>query len=526
MTSTRTTPSRTFRVHDVVPATEPLPLVRAHEGLTRLVGFPLEACSDWHGQVVADVSVNPLVQAVHLAFSQHRPLVLGPDVLWTTVLQGIAAHAARDPDASRHSLGVAHPGKARITIERDDLVPGPEAPWVEATEELVAATRAQLGDPALCDLLLRGFSTTGRVERMAQAIAVLDIYRPYCDYVMLCICGIPEITLEGTANDWLDLRGRIDALDELGLERWTPHLRTIFDQFVRAARGDVDLVHWRNIYKLAEAYGAEQVNGWLARLFPYTHDHPNPALELDPSDTTAVLPTPGLWPSVSTESFPLGLSRVAVEQRWRQRWLERTRTVELLGGLVGVAQDEQLRLRPVLGWGVRVPRLETLLERLGRQGTAPDGEAGPRALEEDPFSEGAQARELRALLALFPAGAATHRGRGARLLGLDEAVSRRLVVRRAGALSATKGEEVELREFAVLADGRRLLLDERWAENPFPPPTLLQPLVKAVVTPGAKKGEYRLVARSFEDALEAILASPTPALGDLGLAFEGRARQR
>ncbi len=40
----------------------------------------VEACSRYHGQLVADVSFHPVVAAVHLAFNDHRPLALSPDI--------------------------------------------------------------------------------------------------------------------------------------------------------------------------------------------------------------------------------------------------------------------------------------------------------------------------------------------------------------------------------------------------------------------------------------------------------------
>ena len=82
----RTTTRRTgitFAVDRVEPATEPLPEIRAHEGAKRIGG--VESCSDYHGTVVEDVYYQPLLAAVHTAFSQHRPLVLSPDAVWITI---------------------------------------------------------------------------------------------------------------------------------------------------------------------------------------------------------------------------------------------------------------------------------------------------------------------------------------------------------------------------------------------------------------------------------------------------------
>ena len=36
--------------------------------------------------------LNPLIEAVHLAFSGHRPLILSPDCIWLTIVQGFGHH--------------------------------------------------------------------------------------------------------------------------------------------------------------------------------------------------------------------------------------------------------------------------------------------------------------------------------------------------------------------------------------------------------------------------------------------------
>ncbi len=503
--------TKTFAVHDVTPAATPLACTRAHEAVAALAGNPVEACHDFHGELVAGVHVNPLVQAVHLAYSEHRPLVLTPDVIWVTILQGVAAAVAADPEAFRRRLGVTHAGKATLVLTREDLVPGPEAPWVEVVEDLVAATRGLLGGMGVADVLLRGFSTTGPVERMAAAIAVLDVYRPFVDQVLLGVCGIPTITLEGTAADWDDVCARLPTLEALGLERWTAHLRPICAQFARAARGDVDVAHWRAIYKLERAYGVRNVNGWLARLFPrLAGGRPNPALDLDPRDPQADLPPSEFFPNLTTASFPLGLSRVPVRQVWPQG----EREVELLGGLVGVAQAEgTLALRPALGWAARVPRLEALLARLARTMRAGGG-APPATRERRLLDVGM--RELVGLWGVAPGGFATHGGIGATLLP----------VRQTSETNWSWRGAPESCDFARLPDGRHLALLKGELGNPSPPPFDLQPHRRTVVAyaPGEYDlpGACRRVADAFEDVLEAILDAPCPRLPDLGPAFDVR----
>src|SRR4051794_27427598 len=112
MPSTTTPPSTgiTFAVDDVTPATEPLKQTKAHDAIRRTSRADVTACSDFHGEVIADVNYHPLLAAVHTAFSQHRPLVLTPDAVWVTIAQGVAQHMAVHGEKLR-SRFVAHADK-------------------------------------------------------------------------------------------------------------------------------------------------------------------------------------------------------------------------------------------------------------------------------------------------------------------------------------------------------------------------------------------------------------------------------
>ena len=107
-------PGVTFAVDDVTPAAEPLPVCRAHEALRAMFG-PVESCSDYHGTVVERVHYQPLLAAVHTAFSQHRPLVLTPDAVWLTIAQGVAHQTAAHGERLRSRL-VAHQGQLDLVF--------------------------------------------------------------------------------------------------------------------------------------------------------------------------------------------------------------------------------------------------------------------------------------------------------------------------------------------------------------------------------------------------------------------------
>jgi hypothetical protein len=363
MTTRTSTPGITFAVQQVERATKPLPTCKTHQALNRLLDRPVEACCDYTADCVREVAFHPLLAAAHLAFSQHCPLVLSPDMIWIAVVQGLARHVKNHAERLRDRF-VGHAGKLEIIVERTDLHRGsPENAWDGVVHDLSLAIRKHLGPRY--DELISDFSTTGPAERTACEVALLDTFQPYFEYVCRCICGIPEVTLEGTPDDWQRLRQKLWSLLPYDLDWWLPHVREVCDQFVRASRGDIDAKHWRDIYKREDAYGWDVVNGWLVKLVPYLKNGRtgnftvrNPLLH-DPDE------------QVSTSLLPSGISQVPFRCRWQGQ--AEDAAMEFLGGFVGVTQDTaSLALRPRLGWAVRKgSELDHVFARLPKHKPAP-----------------------------------------------------------------------------------------------------------------------------------------------------------
>jgi hypothetical protein len=358
------TPSTVIDVAPVTPATTPLAEVAYKAAVEALLtkppsrwaperavvqpSRPVEACSRYHGKLVANVTYHPVVAAAHLAFCDHMPLVLSPDMIWLLVAQGFANHVNANAEELRPRL-VSHAGKVTIRVRRDDFIKGsPENPWPEAFDEFTGQIRGHLGE-ATHDLLLPTFSTTGAVERAAAQVVLLDAVQSFFEYEFYSLCGIPQVVLEGTAADWGELAGRTERLGQFGLEWWTEALAPVLSEFVAAASGArPNQQFWQSIYKLKSESGGPYVTGWITAFFPYLKDREsgracarNPWLNKEHTRCGGGL---------TNEYLPGGLARAPF--LWSHRGLRYE--MEFLGGFVGVKQEaETLRLRPEIGWAVR-----------------------------------------------------------------------------------------------------------------------------------------------------------------------------
>ena len=337
-----------FAVDDVDAVRTRLPSRRLRD----LTGDVLIIGGDPDLLVLEPNGVHPLLSAVARAFAEHRPLVLSPDTVWLTIASGVAQHIRLHAEELRPRL-VSHPGRKKLTVTIDGPMPADAASWADLVAEFSKLLAAEIRDAEVfeCD-----FSTSTEVERTASRIVLMDAYSPYFSYWLSAVCGIPEITLTGTAGDWRKIRDRIDVIAGLGLERWCRSLAPITGQFVRAAQGDADVAFWRRIYNPADAYGGPVITGWAARLYPYLEvdgavSWPNHLLDLpvgEPRDLTSTDHMGYDGPGITSDGVPATLSKVTVTIY--NRVTGDTWPVELNAGLVGVTQDEDGALRPVAGW--------------------------------------------------------------------------------------------------------------------------------------------------------------------------------
>jgi len=389
-TTMSTATTTTFEVSNVMRATGPLPEVHYKQAVEALLTtgipsterqfieklrslhrsvaipeapptLPVEACTRYHGRLLADVSFHPVIAAVDRAFMDHRPLCLSPDTIWLMIIQGVANHINANAEELRPRI-VSHQEKITIQVRRDDFVKGsPENPWSEIFHEFSVQIRDHVG--ASIELFVPNFSTTGPAERAAAEVVLLDAMQSYFEYEVRTLCGIPTITLEGTHEDWKALAERVQGFKAIGLGSWLKVLAPILRQFVRASQGDVDPTFWRSLYRLNGQSGGPVITGWITAFFPYLKDYRtrratvlsriliegkrNDLEELlYPGDKTAT----GWAKGPTIEQLPGGLSKAPF--RWN--YLERSFDMEFLGGFVGVAQDQEtLTLRPEIGWAVR-----------------------------------------------------------------------------------------------------------------------------------------------------------------------------
>lgn len=357
----------TFAVDSVSPAEKPMTTEALADSLRFRLRRKILVVPEEHRQVIG-ARCHPLIEAVHAAFSQHRPLVLSPDHIWLVIAQGFSHHVAENAEALRPRL-VRHAGRQTLLFETKDLS-------LASFESAIAGFSAQIReatDPVLHETLICDFSTTTPAIRTASEVALMDTFKNYFDYEMMCVCGIPTITIEGTPEDWRRIRARIEVLGTYGLEWWVSRLRPVLDEFVLAADGQPTQKFWKAIYKPVETYGDKVATGWITDLFPYLGDPPHRrrnhvfdhhrrrwALSVDQGVGTRGIFHPLANKGVGLRGFPSGLSSTPVKVA-----SEKSETaLDFVAGFFAVQQDpSDLALSPLIGWCVAEHPPETVSTR-------------------------------------------------------------------------------------------------------------------------------------------------------------------
>ncbi|CAB9526290.1 unknown protein [Seminavis robusta] len=231
----------------------------------------LEALSDVGAKGdkrLVHTGANGLVMAMVTAFAQHLPLELSPDLIWIAISYAFAKHVDRNAEALRKNF-VQHEGKKRLFLETDSSFamsrggdPDTGASDKEWETQILPDFSSQIKDhigKTTHEAIASSFTTTTATAKACHEITLMSAMKNYHTYGMGTRCGIPQITLLGTDDDWVELRARAEHLGRLMTkefsEYWMPVLLPLLDEFVESYKGNVNHGFWQSMVKLRDTGG-------------------------------------------------------------------------------------------------------------------------------------------------------------------------------------------------------------------------------------------------------------------------------
>ena len=298
---------------------------------------------------------NPFFYGMYEAYANHRPFVLSPDMIWLLISQGFSHHINANPERYRNRI-VDFSDKMSLVVESDR--PLDSAQWdlliPEFAENIKKNTKGTIAETIIAD-----FTTTTSNEQIASEITLMETMKPYFEFVvMYSVCGIPEITLLGTTEDWQKVYDKAMRLRSYDLAWWIDELKPILEQFIKASQGDIDVKFWRNMFKwhTQEEYGAPNiVDGWIVKFYPYDKD--GKRFDLKTLTRNSNLPDE----KAEADVFFIKIDKDG---------LSTETVIELYGGFIGLEQNpENFALTPKIGWMVKkkIDEDSVNLARMNRQ---------------------------------------------------------------------------------------------------------------------------------------------------------------
>lgn len=211
-------------------------------------------------------------QGIHKAFAGHHPFALRPEVLMYLINFNVAETVKRHPDDYRALFTGVAKGKEVIEIHHDGLCRGQDSPWHEVLPLFNGKLREKV--PAgIMGHMLPGFSTDTPESDAASMVSFMDAASPFYDYRVMTLCGIPEIRLLGTPEDWTKLKNAAAALSEPCSKHLGPYFTNLLPVLAtlanQAAGAPQDDEFWSSIYKWKSHSGGPKFDGWISAFLNY-----------------------------------------------------------------------------------------------------------------------------------------------------------------------------------------------------------------------------------------------------------------
>lgn len=327
-----------FKICDLPAVDHKFQKTTTHKALEGRVGTGVEAWSGEGNEIITG-SLHPFVEATHNAYAKHRGLIISPDMIWLMIAQGFAKHVDENSDSLRHYF-VDFDGKKVLKVVRNGFVKGSkendwEGVFPEFTQQIAAYTGKELLNSTVLD-----FSTTTHIEKAAMEVTLMDGMSSYFIYAVGITCGITDITLEGTTEDWEKILEKTKALGKYDLKWWTDELEPVLEEFVQASKGNVDEAFWQDMYQKQSVYAGcgsvSAVGGWITKFFPYGGSG-NPRVNLDQP--------------MEHGQFTSGMAKA--DFYWFT-WQGGPFQMEFVAGFAGMTEDPKTKaLRPYIAWGIR-----------------------------------------------------------------------------------------------------------------------------------------------------------------------------
>ncbi|CAF4262331.1 unnamed protein product [Rotaria sp. Silwood2] len=229
---------------------------------------------------------NAFVGTVLIAYSHHYSLELSVEDIWVAIAQGVSIHLNENAEKYRQ-LFVSHEGKKKLIVSVDDLLIStderaskvnlsiPVIHWPKAVHRMGDLIKANI-KVDLATVITQPFSQTTNVQQAVFDACLMDTVKSYFDYDFSILCGIPQVTLLGSPDDFQSIIDRLNQLEIFfpDLHWWLNPLLLHVQRLKDSAQGNPDIAWWRRIlYEGSIGCGDMFLTGWIVDFVPSDYFH-------------------------------------------------------------------------------------------------------------------------------------------------------------------------------------------------------------------------------------------------------------
>ena len=292
-----------------------------------------------------------LIQGLIVAYKNHYPITITPDMIWLLIAQGFSRFMEKHENLVRERF-VNFTGKKDLKVERLSYSPysASKEVWDGIIKEFVQKIEENVGKEVI-DTLECNFSTTTQLAKVTSQVTIMSAMKHYFTYRLLMAgCGISNITLEGSLQDWEKIKSKLEFLSTKALKWWTKHLIPIIDNIILTKKYyneknkvNEELINfWKGMIRLkgeGDMYDPHIINGWIVKFIPN--------LEKE---------KPGIYEEIRETDVPEEIISCPMELTWLNMNGKKVDfKCSLASGFYGMIQDKQtFKVRPVIGYAIVV----------------------------------------------------------------------------------------------------------------------------------------------------------------------------
>jgi hypothetical protein len=224
---------------------------------------------------------NGLINAFLFAYNNHISLKIKVQDIHIAIQMIISTFVNNNAEECR-ILFVNHDGQKQLSVENDTI------DFNQFSQTMCNGIKNNVKDDQFIDLLKPNYSTTKPIMCTVSNLLILNTMKEYFSYEFVCCCGIPEVVLDGSQEDWLNLQNKYKEVKNLfynfgsmELDPWFDSMDIVMSMLIEMrmmdVQGTVQATNdqkkmWERVITFVPVGSGRDtfLGGWVQILSPYS----------------------------------------------------------------------------------------------------------------------------------------------------------------------------------------------------------------------------------------------------------------